>query len=63
MFWNFGVSREIRYEVNCRKDNRTAKILTFDPTPLSNRPQTVPIEVIITLFILAKPMTQLQGRQ
>ena len=30
MFWNFGVSREIRYEVNCRKDNRTAKILTFD---------------------------------
>ena len=35
MFWNFGVSREIRYEINCRKDNRTAKILTFDPTPLS----------------------------
>ena len=37
MFWNFGVSREIRYEVNCRKDNRTAKILTFDPTPLSKQ--------------------------
>ena len=37
MFWNFGVSREIRYEVNCRKDNRTAKILTFDPTPLSSQ--------------------------
>ena len=37
MFWNFGVSREIRYEINCRKDNRTAKILTFDPTPLSKK--------------------------
>ena len=35
MFWNFGVSREIRYELGCRRDNRTAKILTWDPTPLS----------------------------
>ena len=35
MFWNFGVSREIRYELNCRKDNQTAKILTWDPTPMS----------------------------
>lgn len=35
MFWNFGVSREIRYEINCRKDNKTALILTWDPTPMS----------------------------
>jgi FkbM family methyltransferase len=35
MFWNFGVSREIRYEIECRRVNKTAKILTFDPTPLS----------------------------
>ena len=35
MFWNFGVSREIRFELGCRKDNRSAKILTWDPTPLS----------------------------
>ena len=35
MFWNFGVSREIRYELNCRKDNKTAMILTWDPTPMS----------------------------
>ena len=37
MFWNFGVSREIRYEIECRRENRKAKILTFDPTPLSKR--------------------------
>ena len=37
MFWNFGVSREIRYEIECRRENRKARILTFDPTPLSKR--------------------------
>jgi len=35
MYWCFGVSREIRWEKKCRKYNRTAKILTWDPTPLS----------------------------
>lgn len=35
MFWNFGVSREIRYEIECRRENKRATILTFDPTPLS----------------------------
>jgi len=35
MFWNFGVSKEIRYELGCRRDNRSAKIMTWDPTPIS----------------------------
>ena len=35
MYWCFGVSREIRWEKKCRKYNRTAKILTWDPTPMS----------------------------
>ena len=37
MFWCFGVSREIRFELACRKYNKKAKILTFDPTPLSQQ--------------------------
>jgi FkbM family methyltransferase len=37
MFWNFGVSKEIIYELACRKDNRSAKILTWDPTPESQK--------------------------
>ena len=34
-FWGFGVSKEIRFEEGVRKDNRSVKIHTWDPSPIS----------------------------
>ena len=34
-FWGFGVSKEIRFEEGVRRDNSTAKIYTWDPSPIS----------------------------
>ena len=34
-FWGFGVSKEIRFEEGVRKDNKSVKIYTWDPSPIS----------------------------
>ncbi len=34
-FWGFGVSKEIQFEEGVRRDNRSAKIYTWDPSPIS----------------------------
>ena len=34
-FWGFGVSKEIRFEEGIRRDNESAKIYTWDPSPIS----------------------------
>lgn len=34
-FWGFGVSKEIRFEEGVRKDNKSVKIHTWDPSPIS----------------------------
>tara|TARA_Y100000592_G_C5428490_1_gene297019 strand:- start:376 stop:1044 length:669 start_codon:yes stop_codon:yes gene_type:complete len=35
VFWSFGVSKEILFEENIRKNNANAKIYTCDPTPMA----------------------------
>ncbi len=34
-FWGFGVSKEIQFEEGVRRDNKSAKIYTWDPSPIS----------------------------
>ena len=34
-FWGFGVSKEIRFEEGIRRDNKSVKIYTWDPSPIS----------------------------
>jgi len=35
IFWGFGVSKEIKFEEGIRRDNKSVKIFTWDPSPIS----------------------------